>query len=80
MYYVSNVAKSDVHNINKYIDSAYGSVDTYRIIIETGRYLAIQLNYELSDNYYAVRKYIEGTDIPEDNIRAKQIYEVIDSL
>lgn len=80
MYYVSNVAKSDVHNINKYIDSAYGSVDTYRIIIETGRYLAIQLNYELSDNYYAVRKYIEGTDIPEDNIRAKQIYEVIDSF
>ncbi len=77
IYYVKNVKKSDVHNINKYIDSAYGNVDTYRIIIESGEYLAIQLNYELSDNYFAVRKYIEGTPIPAENSRAEQIYDAI---
>lgn len=77
IYYVRDVKKSDVHNINKYIDSAYGSVDTYRIIIESGEYLAIQLNYELSDNYYAARKYIYGTPIPEENIRAEQIYSAV---
>lgn len=79
-YYVKNVKKSDVHNINKYIDSAYGTVDTYRIIIESGDYLAIQFNFELSDNYYVVRKYLYGIDIPEDYDRAAQIYEVVSSF
>lgn len=80
MYYVKNVKKNDVPNINKYIDSAYGSVDTYRIIIESGDYLAIQFNFELSDNYYVVRKYLYGTDIPGDNERALRIYDVVDGF
>lgn len=80
VYYVKNVKKSDVHNINKYIDSAYGSVDTYRIIVESGEYLAIQFNFDHSDNYYVVRKYLRGTDIPEDNERAARIYDVVNSF
>lgn len=80
VYYVKNVKKSDVHNINKYIDSAYGSVDTYRIIVESGDYLVIQFNFELSDNYYVVRKYRDGTDIPADNVRAYQLYDVVDGF
>ena len=80
MYFVKNVKKKDVPNINKYIDSAYGSVDTYRIIIESGDYLAIQFNFELSDNYYVVRKYLYGTDIPGDNERALRIYDVVDGF
>ena len=80
MYFVKNVKKNDVPNINKYIDSAYGSVDTYRIIIESGDYLAIQFNFELSDNYYVVRKYLYGTDIPGDNERALRIYDVVDGF
>lgn len=80
IYYVKNVRKKDVHDINKYIDSAYGNVDTYRIIVESGEYLAIQLNFSLSDNYYVVRKYLYGEDIPEDNERAKLIYGVIDGF
>ncbi|MCQ5120546.1 hypothetical protein NE701_15275, partial [Coprococcus eutactus] len=66
MYFVKNVKKQHLPNINNYIDSAYGSVDTYRILIESGDYLAIQLNFDLSDNYYVVRKYLNGTDIPGD--------------
>lgn len=80
MYFVKNVKKKDVPNINKYIDSAYGSVDTYRIIIESGDYLAIQFNFELSDNYYVVRKYLYGTNIPGDNERALRIYDVVDGF
>ncbi len=80
IYYVTNVKKSDVHNINKYIDSAYGSVDTYRIIIESGDYLAIQFNFELSDNYYVVRKYLDDIPIPADNDRAAKIYAVVDDF
>lgn len=78
VYYVKNVRKSDVHDINKYIDSAYGTVDTYRIIIESGEYLAIQFNFELSENYYVVRKYLYDEDIPADKEKAVQMYEVID--
>lgn len=78
IYYVKNVRKSDVHDINKYIDSAYGAVDTYRIIVESGEYLAIQFNFELSENYYVVRKYLYDEDIPADKEKAVQMYEVID--
>lgn len=80
IYYVKNVNKSDVHDINKYIDSAYGTVDTYRIIIESGEYLAIELNYILSDNYYVVRKYLHGEEIPDDKEKAKQIYQTVDGF
>ena len=80
VYYVKNVKKADVHNINKYIDSAYGVVDTYRVIIESGQYLHIMLNYVLSDNYYVARKYQNGIDIPPDMEKASEIYNVIDSF
>lgn len=80
VYYVKNVKKTDVHNINKYIDSAYGTVDTYRIIIESGEYLAIQLNYNLSENYYVIRKYLYNEEIPEGNDRASLIYDKISAF
>ncbi len=77
VYYVKNVEKSDVHMINEYIDSAYGNVDTYRVILESGDYLAIQLNFVLSDNYYVIRKYLHNEEIPADRPKAKEIYDVI---
>ncbi len=80
VYYIKNVKKSDVHMINQYIDSAYGNVDTYRVILESGEYLAIQLNFILSDNYYVIRKYLHDEEIPDDRPKAKEIYEVIKSV
>lgn len=80
IYYVKNVNKKDVNMINLYIDSAIANVDTYRIILESGDYLAIQLNYIKSDNYYVLRKYLYGEEIPADNTRANEIYNVIESF
>ncbi|MGN0395360.1 MAG: transglutaminase domain-containing protein [Coprococcus sp.] len=77
VYYVRNVKKSDVHMINQYIDSAYGNVNTYRVIVESGDYLAIQLDFELSDNYYVIRKYLYNEEIPSDRPKAEKIYDVI---
>lgn len=79
-YYVRNVEKADVKNINKYIDSAYGTVESYKILAESGEYLAIQMSIVLSDNYYALRKYLYGEDIPETNPKAAELYRVVDSF
>ncbi len=74
VFYVENVEINDISNINRYVDSAFGTVETYKIIISSGEYLAIEFSYERSENYYVVRKVLYGEDIPSDNIKAQEVY------
>lgn len=39
IFYVKNVKIKDISDINKYVDSAFGSVDTYRVLVSSGDYL-----------------------------------------
>lgn len=80
VFFVKNVDRADVHSINVYVDSAYGNVESYRIFIESGDYLAIQFNYILSDNYYVIRKYLYQEEIPNDKTKAIEIYNMVESF
>lgn len=80
LFFVKNIEKEDVKVINEYVDSAFGNVDSYRIFLESGDYLAIQLNYTVSDNYYVIRKFLHQEEIPSDRTKAQEIYDVIDSF
>lgn len=80
LFFVKNIEKEDVLVINEYVDSAFGNVDSYRIFLESGDYLAIQLNYTVSDNYYVIRKYLYGEEIPADKTKAHEIYAVVDQF
>jgi hypothetical protein len=76
IFYVKNVETKDINDINKYVDSAFGSVSSYRVLLSSGEYLAIEFTFDKSDNYYVVRKVLYGEDIPSDNQRATEIYNV----
>jgi hypothetical protein len=56
------------------VDSAFGSVASYRVMLSSGKYLAIQFTFNNSENYYVIRKVLYGEDIPEENDRANAIY------
>ena len=67
IFYVKNVKIKDISDINKYVDSAFGSVDTYRVLVSSGDYLAIQLSFDRSENYYVIRKALfdDGKELSE---------------
>ncbi len=80
LFFVKNIEKEDVKVINEYVDSAVGNVDSYRIFLESGDYLAIQFNYTLSDNYYVVRKFLYQEEIPAGRTKAQEIYAAINTF
>lgn len=75
IFYVKNVKIKDISEINKYVDSAFGSVDTYRVLVSSGDYLAIQLSYDRSENYYVIRKVLFDEEIPSDKKKALAMYD-----
>jgi hypothetical protein len=76
VFYVKNIETNDINDINKYVDSAFGNVVAYRVLLSSGDYLAVEFTFDRSDNYYVVRKVLYGEDIPSDNQRAIDIYNV----
>ena len=75
IFYVKNVKIKDISDINKYVDSAFGSVDTYRVLVSSGDYLAIQLSFDRSENYYVIRKALFDEEIPSDKKKAIAMYD-----
>ena len=75
IFYVKNVKIKDISDINKYVDSAFGSVDTYRVLVSSGDYLAIQLSFDRSENYYVIRKVLFDEEIPSDKKKALAMYD-----
>ena len=75
IFYVRNVAIKEITDINRYVDSAFGDVSTYRVLVSSGDYLAIQFSYNKSENYYVIRKAVFGEEIPSDKTRALQMYD-----
>lgn len=57
------------------MDSAFGSVDTYRVLVSSGDYLAIQLSFDRSENYYVIRKVLFDEEIPSDKKKAIAMYD-----
>lgn len=78
---VKDVSDSQLAAINQVVDSAYGHVDTYRVLVSFADTDFVELRYTRSDNYYVLMKYLYDQDIPAEQMRARAIYnEIIDLL
>jgi hypothetical protein len=84
-FYVKNVSKDDIDNINEYICCLNGSVYKYSILEKrSSDVMKVRMVYNLSDNYYVYRmyKYNETEeDAPETaNELYKKVVEILDSV
>lgn len=77
VYYVSNVPDGALYDINSYIDSACGVAEAYKVYFHSSSYAVVRIDYSISENYYVIRKFKEGIDIPENETRAMEIYQVM---
>ncbi len=80
IFYVKNIEIDDISSINQYVDSAYGSVSGFTVLLASGEYLAIKLSYTASENIYVIRKFLYDEDIPETEARAQEIYETCENF
>ena len=77
VYYVSNISDSVLYDINSYIDTVCGVAEAYKVYINSSDYAVVRIDYKISENYYVIRKFKEGIDIPSSMSRALQIYQVM---
>lgn len=80
VYYVTGVTEDEVISINDYICSINGVVSQYSILERSPKGFKVMLMYDISDNYYVLEKYLNGTSIPNDRPTAKKLYEQVVSI
>lgn len=83
-FYISGISEDELVKINDYVCSVNGMVDKYVITTKTGKKQKITMHYEISDNFYVMDKYLNGTPIPEGKPGANKLYdktvEVLDAI
>ncbi len=73
-FYVSGVSEDEIININDYVCSLNGVVKKYTILEQRNGHMKVKFTYEISDNYYVLEKYLNGTEIPSDRPKAHRLY------
>lgn len=79
-FYISGISESELTNINDYVCSVNGMVDKYVIHTKVGKKQKITFYYEISDNFYVMDKYLNGTAIPEDRPLAFKLYDKTEEI
>lgn len=77
VYYVSDIPESALYDINSYVDSPCGVAESYRVYFNSSDYAVVKIDYSISENYYVIRKFKEGTEIPDEEKRALEIYNTM---
>jgi hypothetical protein len=77
-FYVKNISKDEIDNINEYICCLNGSVYKYSILEKpSSDIMKVRMIYNLSDNYYVYKMY-RCNESPEDTPEtAKELYEKV---
>lgn len=79
--YLKDMDLSELDGINGALDGVYGRGSTYQQIGTIGdTYIKVQITTERTINYYAMDAYLNGTPIPEDQPRAKKLYQIISQV
>ncbi len=79
--YLKYISESDLIEINEQLDGFFGSVSTYRVLFRYDEYFCkVELNYEVSDNYYVYRAYKYGEDISTASSYAQELYNVVNDI
>lgn len=71
---IDNISNEEIEDINSYLGGFWGNVVTYAVSSRNEtRSRNLQLELELSDNYYIYRCYMYGEEIPENLNRAEDL-------
>ncbi len=79
--YLKYISENDLLVINEQLDGFFGSVSTYRVLEKYDEYFCkVELNYEVSDNYYVYRAYKYGEDISDATPYAQELYQKVNDI
>ncbi|MGN0438398.1 MAG: transglutaminase domain-containing protein [Lachnospiraceae bacterium] len=79
--YLKNMKLSELDGINGSLDGVYGRGLTYQQLGMIGdSYIKVQITINKTINYYAMDAFLNGTPIPEDQPKAKELYRAISSI
>ena len=83
-FYVTGITTKELVSINDYVCSTNGVVEQYSIYEKSYGGMKVSFRYDISDNYYVIQKYKNGTEIPNDRPEAYKLYdktvEIIDTI
>ena len=77
VFYVTGVTEKEIININDYICCPSGIVSQYSILETSHKGMKVMFTYDISDNYYVLRKYLYGEGIPSDRTIAHKLYDKV---
>lgn len=79
--YLKGMEADAIAGINETLDGIYGRGATYQQIGAVGNtYVKVEITIEKSINYYAVMAYLENEPIPDNQPKAKELYQVISDV
>lgn len=79
--FLKDMPLSELDGINGSLDGVYGRGLTYQQIGTIGdTYIKVQITTERTINYYVMDAFINGTPIPENQGKAKELYDVVASI
>lgn len=79
-FYVTDITESDIVAINDYVCSINGVVKEYSVKEKSRNGMKVLIKYTISDNYYVIRKYIDGVDLPSDRPEAVKLYNKVSEI
>lgn len=79
--YLKDIDVNEINQINTVLDGVFGSGASYQKDGEVGNsYKRVTITIKRTSNYYAMRAFLYGEDIPEDDTKAKELYEVVKEI
>jgi hypothetical protein len=75
--YISNVSEEELTQINFYLVTLYGTVDTLSILNQEDGISKVEFSIVRSDNYYVYNCYVNGRAIPADKTKAQELYNEV---
>lgn len=74
--YLKDMDINELDNINHVVNGIYGSGETYQQIGTVGNeYVRVTIKVKRNINYYVLKAYQDGEPVPEDDEKAKLLYE-----
>ena len=71
---IQNISNAEIEEINSYAGGFWGNVEAYGVSSQKDKSVRnLQLELELSDNYYIYRCYVYGEDIPATMERGEEL-------
>ncbi len=76
--YLKDMDVNAIDQINESLDGVFGSGDTYQQMGEVANsYQKVKITIKRNTNYYVWKAYMEGTEIPDTEQKAQQLFQIV---